>query len=99
MSPPPSGDVRVTLLTQPDCAFCDQAAAMLERLSREYRLEVTSLPLTSPEGRALAERGGIMFPPGIFLDDEPFSYGRPSERKLRRELGRRTAGSSTTLRS
>ena len=92
MSPPPSGGVRVTLLTQPDCAFCDQAAGMLERLSGEYRLHVTSLSLTSPEGRALAERGGIMFPPGIFLDDEPFSYGRPSERKLRRELGRRTAG-------
>ncbi len=31
----------------------------------------------------------MLFPPGIFLDGEPFSYGRPSERKLRRELERR----------
>ena len=91
MNPPPSGGVRVTLLTQPDCAFCDRAAGMLETLSREYLLDVTSLSLTSPEGQALGERGGIMFPPGIFLDGEAFSYGRPSERKLRREFDRRNA--------
>ncbi len=30
-----------------------------------------------------------MFPPGLFLDGEPFSYGRPSERKLRKVLARR----------
>lgn len=70
---------------------------MLERLTRDYRLEVSSVELSSPEGRALAERGGIMFPPGIFLDDEAFSYGRPSERKLRRELDRRGARPPTTL--
>jgi len=29
-----------------------------------------------------------MFPPGLFLDGEPFSYGRPSERKLRKALER-----------
>jgi glutaredoxin len=87
----------VTLLTQPDCAFCEQAAGMLERLSRDYRLEVAELPLTSHEGRSLAERGGIMFPPGIFLDEEAFSYGRPSERRLRRELDQRKARRSTTI--
>lgn len=87
----------MTLLTQPECAFCEHAAAMLERLARDYRLDVSSLELASPEGRALAERGGIMFPPGIFLDDEAFSYGRPSERKLRRELDRRKARRPTTL--
>ncbi len=30
-----------------------------------------------------------MFPPGIFIGGEPFSYGRPSEKKLRRELEKR----------
>jgi hypothetical protein len=30
-----------------------------------------------------------VFPPGVFLNGEPFSYGRLSERKLRRELDRR----------
>lgn len=37
-----------------------------------------------------------MFPPGIFLDGEPFSYGRPSERKLRRELERRLGDARTS---
>ncbi len=45
--------------------------------------------MASAEGAALAKRGGIMFPPGIFLGGEAFSYGRPSERKLRREFERR----------
>jgi len=34
-------------------------------------------------------KGGLLFPPGILIDGEPFSYGRPSERKLRHELDRR----------
>ena len=32
-----------------------------------------------------------VFPPAIFVDDEPFSYGRLSERKLRRALDRKVA--------
>lgn len=81
--------MEVTLLTQENCAFCDQAKEMLERLSGEYPISVSTLDLGTPEGQALAERGGVMFPPGIFLGGEPFSYGRPSEKKLRRELQKR----------
>lgn len=81
--------VEVTLLTQENCAFCEQAKEMLDRLSDEYPISVSTLDLGSPEGQALAERGGVMFPPGIFVGGEPFSYGRPSEKKLRRELDRR----------
>lgn len=83
--------MNVLLLTQDHCAFCDQAKALLARLAKEYPLVVSTLDLATREGQALAERGGIMFPPGIFLDGEPFSYGRPSERKLRREIERRLA--------
>lgn len=81
--------VEVTLLTQENCAFCEQAREMLDRFSEEYLISVSTLDLGSPEGQALAERGGVMFPPGIFVGGEPFSYGRPSEKKLRRELDRR----------
>ena len=81
--------MNIVLLTQENCAFCDHARRMLERLSGEYGFSVSIVDLASGEGQALAERGGVMFPPGIFVDGEPFSYGRPSERKLRRELGRR----------
>jgi glutaredoxin len=81
--------MEVTLLTQENCAFCDQAKEVLDRLSAEYPISVNTMDLASPEGQSLAWQGGVMFPPGIFLDGDPFSYGRPSEKKLRRELARR----------
>lgn len=81
--------MNILLLTQEHCGFCAQAKEILARLAVVYELSVSTLDLDSPEGEALAVRSGILFPPGIFLDGEPFSYGRPSERKLRREIERR----------
>lgn len=81
--------MNILLLTQEHCEFCKQAKELLDRLSVEYGVLVSTLDLDSPEGQALAIQSGILFPPGIFLDGEPFSYGRPSERKLRREIERR----------
>lgn len=78
--------VQVVLLTREDCAFCHDAEEILERLSEEYALRVRTVDLDAPEGQELGERGGVLFPPGIVIDGRPFSYGRPSERKLRREL-------------
>jgi thiol-disulfide isomerase/thioredoxin len=81
--------LEVLLLTRDHCSLCDHAKRVLERLASEYPLTVKVQDLTSPDGRALAERAGILFPPGVLLDGEPFSYGRLSERRLRRELDRR----------
>ncbi len=81
--------MRVLLLTKEQCGLCDHAKRVLDRLAGEYLLEVITLDLASPEGRALASEGGILFPPGVFLDGEPFCYGRLSEWRLRRELDRR----------
>lgn len=86
--------LEVTVLTREDCAFCDQAKEILARLAQEYQLSLCELDLDSPAGQEMAERGGVMFPPGIFLADEPFSYGRLSEKKLRRELDRRLSSAS-----
>jgi glutaredoxin len=86
---PPPEQVQVVLLTQDDCAFCEQGKRVLDRLALDFPLSVETRDLASPAGRALAERGGVMFPPGLFVDGEPFSYGRVSERRLRRELRRR----------
>lgn len=83
--------MEVTLLTQERCAFCDDAKEILERLSREFPFGLRVVDIDSDEGAALAERGGVMFPPGIFFDSDAISYGRPSERRLRRELERRLA--------
>lgn len=81
----------VVLLTQSDCAFCDDAKQMLERLSGEYRYSLKYVELTSPKGQKMAEQGGVLFPPGIFIDGIAFWYGRLSERKFRKELERRAS--------
>ncbi len=80
--------ITILLLTEEQCGFCEQAKEILDRLSREYWLSVSTLDMGSPEGQRLAMQGGLLFPPGLFIDGEPFSYGRLSERKLRRELDR-----------
>lgn len=75
------------LLTKEDCHFCEQAKDLLGRLQGEYELDVRELPLESDEGRRLAESSGALFPPVVIVDGRPFSYGRLSERKLRKALG------------
>lgn len=80
--------MKILLLTQENCHFCDMAKEMLDRLSSEYNFSISTLDLSTPEGQTLAEKNGILFPPGLFIDDKPFSYGRPSEKKLRKELDR-----------
>lgn len=81
--------VEVTLLTQTSCAFCDQAKDVLGRLEGEFPLRLRTLSLESEEGRTLGERLGVLFAPGILFDGELVAFGRPSERRLRRELSRR----------
>ncbi len=81
--------IKVTVLTRSQCSYCDDAYELLQRLKGEYPLVIETVDINSIEGEAMAMGGGVHFPPGLFLDDEPFSYGRVSERKLRRELDRR----------
>jgi glutaredoxin len=78
----------VTLLTKENCGLCDQAKGVLERLRPEFDLDIELIDVSSETGRALAERAGMAFPPAVFVDGEPFSYGRLSEKKLRRTLTR-----------
>ena len=82
---------RITLLTQPDCVLCEHAKQVLAVVGRDLPLTVTEVELSSDVGRALAERAGVMFAPGVLIDEEPFSYGRLSERRLRKALARRPA--------
>lgn len=77
---------RITLLTQSDCHLCEHAKAVLDRVGADHLIEVTEIDLRSDAGRMLAEAAGVLFAPGILLDDRPFGYGRLSERKLRRAL-------------
>ncbi|MFZ5851531.1 MAG: glutaredoxin family protein [Actinomycetota bacterium] len=77
---------RVTLLTRPACDLCEQAKQVLARVSTDHLLRVEEVALDSPEGQALALRHAVLFAPGVLLDGEAFSYGRLSEKRLRRAL-------------
>jgi glutaredoxin len=86
--------VEITFLTQRDCAFCDHAKEVLRRVGRDYPLRITEINLAGEEGQRLAQHAGVMFAPGVLVDGEPFSYGRLSERKLRRALSKRAAANT-----
>lgn len=83
-----AGTVRVTLLTQHACAYCEHAKGVLARVGQDFDIDVDEISLESDEGRSLATRHAVMFAPGVLLDGRPFGYGRLSERKLRKELAR-----------
>lgn len=89
-----SRPVDVTLLTQQQCRFCDLAKEILDRVGREHPLQVREVDLTTAEGQRMATALGVLFAPGVLLDGAAFSYGRLSERKLRRELDRRASTAS-----
>ena len=79
----------ITLLTKPACVLCEQAKAILGRVAADFTVTVEVVPLDGPAGQELGVRAGMVFPPAVLLDGHPFSYGRLSERKLRRALPQR----------
>lgn len=85
-------EISVLILTQDNCAFCESAKDLFRDLARDFPLSVVILDMNSVEGQELALRAGMPFPPCIFINGEPFCYGRPSERKIRRELESLEAG-------
>jgi glutaredoxin len=78
--------VAITLLTQTDCGLCEHAKQVLDRVGQDYPLQITEIDLASEHGQHLAARAGVVVAPGLLIDGQPFSFGRVSERKLRRTL-------------
>jgi glutaredoxin len=87
---------RVALLVQDNCVLCEQAKEVLARVADDFPLVVEEIDLGSEQGRRLAQRGGVMFAPGTFVDDQMFGFGRLSEKKLRRALQRRSDAAVTS---
>jgi len=77
---------KVVLLTKEDCDLCDQAKAVLQRIRSELDLDLREGRIEPEEGTRLAMKSGVPFPPVVFLEGRTFSYGRLSERKLRKAL-------------
>lgn len=87
--------IDITLLTQPSCAFCDQAKEILSRLKADFPLNVHEVGLDTEEGRKLAIQHTVMFAPGVLIDGKLFGYGRLSEKKFRLRLTGEKAKEST----
>ncbi|HEY5103632.1 MAG TPA: glutaredoxin family protein [Acidimicrobiales bacterium] len=79
----------ITLLTAPSCRLCDDAKVVLDRVAIDFDLTLELVSLDTPRGQELMTKHQVVFPPGVLVDGEPFSYGRLSERRLRRELENR----------
>lgn len=90
-----SEPARITMLSQDNCGFCEHAKQVLARVGVRYRLQVTEISLDSPEGQAIAASAGVLVAPGVLVDGRPFSFGRLSERKLLRALGKRARQQGT----
>ena len=84
-----SDPVRVTLLTQAECGYCDHAKTVLAKVAADYPLVVDEIDLGTPQGKGLATTHGVLFAPGILLDGAAFGFGRLSERRLRKALDQR----------
>jgi thiol-disulfide isomerase/thioredoxin len=84
-----SHPVQITLLSQSWCGLCDHAKEVLSRIGADYPLRITEIDLAGEEGQRLAARAGVLFAPGVLVDGEFFSFGRISERRLRRILDQR----------
>lgn len=83
---PPLGVIEVLVLSQATCVYCDAAKGVLETLSQSYPLAIREIDIASDEGRLLATEHGVLFAPGILFNNKLASYGRPSQRRLRRIL-------------
>jgi len=80
--------IDIVVLSQPECQFCDDAEVILARLAGLYPVSVRRIALHTPQGQDLATRHGVLFAPGIVVNGRLVSYGRLSERRLRRFLDR-----------
>ncbi|MHB8665436.1 MAG: glutaredoxin family protein [Acidimicrobiales bacterium] len=76
----------ITVVTTGGCDLCRHAKEVLDKLGVDFDLDVEIVDASTPRGILLAAQSGMAFPPAVILDGQAFSYGRLSERKLRRAL-------------
>jgi hypothetical protein len=78
--------IPLTYVTAPRCGFCTHGRGVLAGLAEEFPLTVREVALDSPEGRAVAARWRVPYPPIVLVDGRLAGYGRLSTKRLRRLL-------------
>jgi thiol-disulfide isomerase/thioredoxin len=82
--------IDVVYVTAPRCHFCERGRTVLADLADRYPLQVREVALTSEEGREIAARSRVPYPPVVLVDGHLAGYGRLSARGLDRFLADRT---------
>ena len=83
--------IPVVYVTAPRCGFCERGQAVLAELGEQFPLQVREIMLDSREGRELAARWRVPYPPLVLIDGRLAAYGRLSTKRLAKLLAARTA--------
>lgn len=83
--------IDVVYVTAKNCHFCERGHTLLAELADRYPLHVREVSLTSAEGRAIAARWRVPYPPIVIVDGDLAGYGRLSVRRLDRLFAQRPA--------
>jgi hypothetical protein len=83
--------IDVVFVTAPRCHYCERGRAVLADLAGRYPLRIREVALTSEEGRGIAARWRVPYPPLLLIDGNLAGYGRLSASALDRLLADRTA--------
>jgi hypothetical protein len=73
-------------VTAPNCHFCEEGTAVVQRLAAETGLPLERADWHSAQAMELAEHEQPLFPPALYLGQRLLGYGRLSERRLRKLL-------------
>jgi hypothetical protein len=76
----------VVYVTAERCHFCDRGRAVLAERASRHPLLVRVVALTSDEGRALAARWRVPYPPIVLVQGKLAGYGRLSSKALERAV-------------
>lgn len=83
--------IDIVYVTAERCHFCERGRTVLAELAARYPLRVREVALTSQEGREIAARWRVPYPPVLLVDGHLAGYGRLCARALDRLLAVRAA--------
>jgi hypothetical protein len=87
----PVDALQVTYVTAERCHFCERGRDVLAELGARFPLVVREVDLASEDGRAIAARWQVPYPPILLVEGTLAGYGRLCARRLLRDLAIRFA--------
>ena len=76
----------VAIVDSVGCHFCADAEAAITELTTEYAIDVTHIPMSSPQGMDLMQSHGAGMSPLVLLDGQFVSSGRLPRGRIRTML-------------